>query len=141
MNILYIGQYTSGTTSKMRAEQLKEIIHTSPLGNREVNFNVIDTHIPFNNTTRLWRSIGFRYKCGPLIKKINRYIIGDYMPSWEISEPESRENTEHVINFNLQHEDKTQSKDTPSAQKSKSGLSSAIWWVVAAVLALFFLFK
>jgi len=63
MNILYIGQYTSGTTSKMRAEQLKEIIHTSPLGNREVNFNVIDTHIPFNNTTRLWRSIGFRYKC------------------------------------------------------------------------------
>ncbi|WP_083634400.1 glycosyltransferase family protein [Saccharicrinis aurantiacus] len=74
MNILYIGQYTTGTTSKMRADQLKEIIQTSSLGNREVNFNVIDTHIPFNNTARIWRSLGFRYKCGPLIKTINRYI-------------------------------------------------------------------
>jgi spore maturation protein CgeB len=70
MNILYIGQYTSGTTSKMRADQLAQILKTK-------SYNLIDTHIPFHQTTRLWRSLGFRYKRGPLIRKINRYIISE----------------------------------------------------------------
>ena len=67
MTILYIGQYTEGTTSKMRADQIKEIL--SPC-----NFFVIDTNEPFFNTLKLFRSFGFRYKKGPLITNINQYI-------------------------------------------------------------------
>ena len=32
-------------------------------------------HVPFYNTQRLWRSFGFRYKSGPLINNINKYIV------------------------------------------------------------------
>ena len=31
--------------------------------------------MPFYNTHRLWRSFGFRYKRGPLINNINKYIV------------------------------------------------------------------
>ena len=75
MNILYIGQYTEGTTSKMRADQLYQILKASPLKNKKVSFKIIDTHTPFHKCNRIWRSIGFRYKWGPLIKQINKYII------------------------------------------------------------------
>lgn len=66
-NILYIGQYSEGTTSKMRADILNKIV-------QPCNFEVIDTHVPFFRTNQLIRSLGFRYKIGPLIKKINLYI-------------------------------------------------------------------
>jgi spore maturation protein CgeB len=68
MNILYIGQYTPGTTSKMRADKLNHILKPD-------TFDVIDTHIPFHQSHRIWRSLGFRYKRGPLIRRINNYII------------------------------------------------------------------
>lgn len=67
MNFLYIGQYTEGTTSKMRANQLVQLLH--PL-----EFSIIDTHVPFYKACKLIRSIGFRYKKGPLIRQINNYI-------------------------------------------------------------------
>lgn len=66
-NILYIGQYSEGTTSKMRADVLKRILESA-------NFEVIDTHVPFFKTNQLLRSFGFRYKIGPLIKRVNLYI-------------------------------------------------------------------
>jgi hypothetical protein len=95
MNILYIGQYTNGTTSKMRADQLKKILSSTTTLNPTPNtfnptpstlnptpntpphtsFHIIDTHIPFHQTHRVWRSLGFRYKRGPLISNINTYII------------------------------------------------------------------
>ncbi|WP_289055257.1 CgeB family protein [Carboxylicivirga marina] len=93
MTTLYIGQYTPGTTSYMRANQLKTILkslnkdtlRSSTLNPSALNsstfkpstftFHTIDTHIPFHQTPRLWRSLGFRFKRGPLIKKLNRYII------------------------------------------------------------------
>ena len=68
MNILYIGQYTEGTTSKMRADTFKQV--ASP-----AIFHIIDTNIPFYKTNRIWRSFGFRYKKGVLIKSINEYIL------------------------------------------------------------------
>lgn len=68
MKILYIGQYTNGTTSKMRANQLEVILNPS-------RFKIIDTHQPFFKTFRIWRSIGFRYKKGPLIRNINLVVI------------------------------------------------------------------
>lgn len=67
MIILYIGQYTPGTTSKMRADQLNEIL------NPQV-FEIIDTHIPFFKTPKLFRSLGFRYKRGPLVVNTNQFI-------------------------------------------------------------------
>ncbi|WP_405606323.1 glycosyltransferase [Polaribacter sp. Asnod1-A03] len=67
MRILYIGQYSDGTTSKMRADQLKEIVKAE-------EFVVIDTHVPFYKTAALWRSFGFRFKIGPLITSTNAFI-------------------------------------------------------------------
>ena len=68
MKILYIGQYTTGTTSKMRADTLRSILKSQI-------FKIIDTHVPFYNTQRFWRSFGFRYKRGSLINNINKYIV------------------------------------------------------------------
>lgn len=67
MKILYIGQYQSGGTSRMRGEVIQSLFPDS-------DFFFIDTSIPFDLGTRLLRSLAFRYKIGPLIGKINRYI-------------------------------------------------------------------
>lgn len=68
MKVLYIGQYTEGTTSKMRADTLKKQLQPTV-------FKVIDTHIPFYNTHKLWRTFAFRYRLGPTVIAINTYII------------------------------------------------------------------
>ena len=70
MKILYVGQYSEGTTSKMRADSICKILEPA-------KFKVIDTHIPFYRTTGLLRSFGFRYKKGPLINKVNHFIISE----------------------------------------------------------------
>lgn len=51
----------------MRADEILKII-------KPKQFDVIDTHIPFYNTNKVYRSIGFRLKKGPLICNINKYI-------------------------------------------------------------------
>ena len=68
MKVLYVGQYSDGTTSKMRCKVIQKIL-------KPTIFQVIDTHIPFYKTLRLLRSFGFRYKKGPLINNINKYIV------------------------------------------------------------------
>ena len=68
MKVLYVGQYSDGTTSKMRCKVIQKIL-------KPTIFQVIDTHIPFYKTHRLLRSFGFRYKKGPLINNINKYIV------------------------------------------------------------------
>jgi spore maturation protein CgeB len=77
--LLYIGQYTEGTTSKMRADTLKEIFGPG-------TFEVIDTHIPFYGCHSFWRSLAFRWKWGKVIWKTNRYILdhlsGSYDAIW-----------------------------------------------------------
>lgn len=65
---LYIGIYTDGSTSKMRADILRSILDGW-------TFRVIDTDVPKHRMSRLWQSIGFRYKQGPLINEINEYIL------------------------------------------------------------------
>ncbi|MDB9782712.1 glycosyltransferase [Winogradskyella sp.] len=67
MHILYIGQYTKGTTSRMRGETINDILNPKV-------FDIIDTHIPFFKTSKIWRTVGFRYKIGPLVQHINNYI-------------------------------------------------------------------
>ncbi|CAM3475389.1 CgeB family protein [Aequorivita lipolytica] len=71
MKVLYVGQYSPGTTSKMRGDKIFGIL------NAEI-FDVIDIHIPFYNTNRLWRSLGFRYNKGPLIGNVNRYVLSKF---------------------------------------------------------------
>lgn len=82
-------------------------------------------------------AIGIR----PVIKKINRYVIGDYKPSWEISEPENRTNNEHVIKVNLQAESEAPRKRMPLRKNKKSSSSYAIWFTISAIIVLFLLFK
>lgn len=68
MKILYIAPYSEGSTSKMRGEHLKTIL------NPEL-FIVINIQEPIDATSRLFRSIGWRYKFGPLIECINSFIL------------------------------------------------------------------
>lgn len=65
---LYIGQYSEGTTSKMRGESLKDILNPK-------QFQVIDTNLVFYSLPRVLRTIGFKWKVGPLVFKINQQII------------------------------------------------------------------
>lgn len=67
---LYIGIYSDGSTSKMRADIIRNIIS-------DWEFTVIDTDVPKRKMSRLWQSIGFRYKKGPLIGNVNKYIINN----------------------------------------------------------------
>ena len=68
MKALYIGIYSNGTTSKMRADMLGRL-----LGDK-YDYKVIDTDIPFFKASRLWRSVAFRFKTGPLTARINRFV-------------------------------------------------------------------
>ncbi len=61
----------------MRASTLQKL-------NTEQAFKVIDTNIPYSACHRLFRSIGFRYKSGPLIEKINQYVINQ-LPKQDLS--------------------------------------------------------
>jgi hypothetical protein len=73
MKVLYIGHYDVGSTSRMRGEYLREMLAGS-------TFRVINIDEPLRITPRIMRSIGWRYKKGPLIKNINDHIkknIGD----------------------------------------------------------------
>lgn len=76
----------------------------------------------------------------PVIKKINRYVVGGFKPSWEIEEPESNSSNEHLIKVNLQLEDESPKQRRSSRSKKKSS-SSAIWWIVGVIAVLYFLFK
>lgn len=52
----------------MRADKLKGILS-------DWNMDVINTDIPKRVMWRVWQSIGFRYKKGPLINTVNRYVL------------------------------------------------------------------
>ena len=65
--MLYVGQFRPGTTSFSRGLCLKEL-----LPDRE--FSAIDILEPFYGTNRPIRSMGFRWKAGPLIARINDFI-------------------------------------------------------------------
>lgn len=64
---LYIGQYTEGSTSKMRGEVLQELLCSW-------EHHVADTNEVFFKHSKLWKSIAFRYKSGPVITRLNKFI-------------------------------------------------------------------
>lgn len=74
--MLYIGQYGVGSTSGMRGEFLKEILQPN-------NYKVANIDIPLENTHRIFRSIGWRLKTGPLMKKINNYVLSVIDGKWK----------------------------------------------------------
>lgn len=65
---LYIGINTYGSTSKMRADRLREILS-------DWNVRVIDTDIPNNKAPHLFVSLAWHYKIGPLIWSTNKYVL------------------------------------------------------------------
>lgn len=67
MRVLYIGEYIPGTTSHYRGEHLRQLL-------QPVEFRVIDTNIPVLGTCKVFRSLGWRTKRGPLIWNINSHI-------------------------------------------------------------------
>lgn len=75
--VLYIGQYSQGTTSKLRGEALKEIL-------KATTFNVIDTHVTLYACHRLWRSLAFRFKIGKVISNTNRYIVNQLSGYYDV---------------------------------------------------------
>jgi hypothetical protein len=75
MEILYLGHYENGSTSRMRGEYLKEILQPKL-------FSVADINIPLLATNKIARSFGWRYKKGPLIKNINQYAVSIINNKW-----------------------------------------------------------
>lgn len=77
--VLYIGIYENGSTSKLRGEKIKKLL-------RDWEFCLINTQFPFSQCSRLFKSIGFRFKVGPVVEKVNRYILdnieGEYDLIW-----------------------------------------------------------
>ena len=67
MRFLYIGQYQPGSTSRMRQEYLKEILQPSVS-------DVIDVSVPQVTCSNLAISLGWRFRRGPLINAVNRYV-------------------------------------------------------------------
>lgn len=68
MKALLISINSEGTTSESRIEAIKNILNGWEI-------RVIDTHIPFFQTSHFSRSLGFRFKIGPLISRTNQYVI------------------------------------------------------------------
>lgn len=67
MKALYIGILTSGTTSRMRAEVLREL-------KPDWDWDWVDTDGPMRGSARLWRSLAFRYKTGFAVIRINSLV-------------------------------------------------------------------
>ena len=76
MNLLFIGHYEEGSTSKMRGEYLRNILEPQ-------EFKIIDINIPLYATNPIFRSFGWRTKQGPLIKNINKFILSHLDNKWD----------------------------------------------------------
>ncbi len=66
IRVLYIGQCELGSTSRMRFEKIQHYFSSE--------IDLIDITPIINNTNKIMRSIGWRFKIGPLIRNINKEI-------------------------------------------------------------------
>jgi hypothetical protein len=73
----------------------------------------------------------------PIIKKINRYVIGEFKPSWESEDVKSNSERDHVINVSIEHDETLPKRVKVKSPKMSS--SSAIWWVIGVIIFLFLL--
>ena len=67
MNVLIIGHYSIGSTTRMRGESIERLLPSA-------NLYVVDIDEVFNKLGRLSKTIGWRFKVGPLITGINTLI-------------------------------------------------------------------
>jgi spore maturation protein CgeB len=70
MNILFIGHCEYGSTSRMRYEMIQQYF-SNPIDLINITPIIESTKQPF-------KSIGWRFRCGPLIKSINNFIRINY---------------------------------------------------------------
>lgn len=73
LKITYIGKGGSGETCRMRFDCLRKLLP-------DAEFSLIDTSIPERDCGRLVRSLGWRLKRGPMIGRINRYVV-EHLPA------------------------------------------------------------
>lgn len=66
---LYIGMCQEGSTALMRYSNLKQQLI------RTYETRLINIQFEIDNTPKVYRSLGWRYKFGPLINKINKSIL------------------------------------------------------------------
>lgn len=62
-----IGIRTAGTTSRLRSDALQRVLPAA-------DWCMIDTDVPFRSASRIWRSLAFRYRLGPAVRSMNRYV-------------------------------------------------------------------
>ena len=68
LKALYVGILTDGTTSRMREQTLRSL---TPF----MEWSSIDTDKGFRQSRRLWKTLAFRIKAGPLVNQINKEVI------------------------------------------------------------------
>ncbi len=120
-----------------------------PMLNRKM---VLDTLDKFPNSINPKRDKNWQYKIEyeeingeyrevatgvrPIIKKINRYIISDYKPKWEVNEIDEYSNkNKYTVNINLQFDDEEDNKQT------RNNKISLIWWLIGITIILYFWLK
>ena len=62
----YIGIRTAGTTSRLRSDALQRALPAA--------WVMIDTDVPFRSAARIWRSLAFRFRFGPAVQAMKRYV-------------------------------------------------------------------
>lgn len=67
MRILFIGPYAEGSTSLMRVNYIVKVL-------RPKYAELIDVEVPFFDTNRIFRSMGSRWKVGPLMGAVSNYV-------------------------------------------------------------------
>jgi spore maturation protein CgeB len=71
---LFIGPYSKGSTSIMRVNYIIATLKPN-------QFKLIDVEVPFFETNRLFRSMGSRWKIGPLMGVVSNYVRKQIDPS------------------------------------------------------------
>lgn len=75
MKVLYVGHFDDGSTSRMRGLYIQELLQPTI-------FKIANIDIPIKKTNKIFRSIGWRLKLGPLINKINTYLLTIIKEDW-----------------------------------------------------------
>ena len=73
MKTVFIGPYSIGSTSLMRVNCIISALNLK-------DFKLIDIEIPFFNTNRIFRSMGSRWKIGPLMGTVSNYVRNQIDP-------------------------------------------------------------
>ena len=71
----------------------------------------------------------------PLLKKMNRYVLGDYKPTWETA------NGAEGATDGVDKVEPSQSNTAVSGQRPPRTKSNAIWWILGGIFLLYLLWR